>query len=173
MAARPRLIDLLKDPDFHVRWMALDALANLRHPDDVPTFERYFLGTEDAMGTPRESNQDVQVLALRRTAATGLYRTGGPKAVEILQRGLSDPEPILRRTCAFGLGMLKERQAVPAILKALDDEDAGVREKADLALQQISGRRVGFDPHGLPLKREIGKTKWQAWWESAAKEPAP
>ena len=164
-ASRPRLVALLMDSEFYVRWMALDALADMARPEDATIFG-------NALGQPTkpvDTHEGVMILAMRRTAAVGLYRAGGGKSRQLLLQGLRDEEPVIRRTCAFGLGYLRDANSAPALLKALEDEDAGVREKADLALQWISGTKVEFDPHGLRLAREAGIEKWQKWWEAAKK----
>jgi len=161
--ARPRLVALLKDSEFYVRWMALDALADMARPEDVTIFEAAL--TQPAK--PVDTHEGVMILAMRRTAAVGLYRAGGGKARQLLLHGLKDEEPVIRRTCAFGLGYLKDASSAPSLLKALEDEDPGVREKADLALQWISGTKVEFDAHGLRLAREAGIGRWQKWWDAA------
>ncbi|MBI2193538.1 MAG: HEAT repeat domain-containing protein [Planctomycetes bacterium] len=160
--ARLRLIERLKDADFGVRWDALDALAGMPEPQDVELFAAFFAPPKTSAAPPEYAQQ----IALRRSAAVGLYRTGGDRALELLRAGIQDPEPLLRRTCAFGLGLLRDRDSVPILLQALQDDDAGVRERADLALQWISGRRMGFDAHALPLTREVAIQKWRGWWES-------
>jgi HEAT repeat protein len=162
--AKPRLKRALEDKAFFVRWMALDALAALATPDDADVFAKFLSLRPEAA----ETRQAVELLALRRTAAVGLYRAGGEAAKRTLRAGLKDPEALVRRTCAFGLGHLKDRESVPDLIAALSDQDTGVREKADLALQWISGQKTGFEPDGLPLARDAAIEKWKQWWRANA-----
>jgi len=166
--AKPRLVKALEDRELHVRWMALDALAAMATPRDVSLFARFLA----AKPTATDTREGIELLALRRSAAVGLYRADGRKARQLLRSGLKDPEPLIRRTCAFGLGYLKDLRATPDLLEALRDEDAGVREKADLALQWVSGKNVDFEPEGLPLAREAAIERWKQWWGEARENPA-
>jgi len=167
--ARPRLVKALEDRELHVRWMALDALAAMATPKEVDLFAQFF--TSQPAST--DTREGVGLLALRLSAVAGLYRAGGKRARQLLRSGLKDPEPLVRRTCAFGLGYLKDLSATPALLEALRDEDPGVREKADLALQWISVEKMGFEPKGLPLAREAAIEKWKKWWEKAREDIEP
>lgn len=170
--ARQRLTRLALEEEFLVSWQALDALAEMAEAQDVEIFAQFFSHPASAADAPEtrggSSTAEVQKLALRRSAAVGLYHAGGQKALELLREGLRDAEPLLRGTCAFGLGYLKDSPSAPLLIDALGDDDAGVREKADLALQWISGRQVGFDPSGLPLKREAAIERWRSWWRETS-----
>ena len=50
---------------------------------------------------------------------------------------LGDPSAAVRRQAAQGLGALKARGAVPALRRALEDEDGSVRRAAEYALRKI------------------------------------
>jgi HEAT repeat protein len=56
--------------------------------------------------------------------------------------GLSDPEPLLRRGAAEALGSLGPlaKKALPALKKALSDQDKSVHAAAMKAIESIRGR---------------------------------
>jgi len=87
--------------------------------------------------------------AIRRTKRRGLLRnvavalgnSGNPDAVTPLAHGLSsDPEPLVRSHCAWGLGRLGGRRAADALERAhARDDAAGVRSEIELAIDAAHG----------------------------------
>jgi len=82
---------------------------------------------------------------VRQDAAVALGSMMGSKeALQILEKLLAeDKDPDVRLTAAAALGTLKSRQAIPALKKAMDDDDAGVSFTAIKALWDmgdLSGR---------------------------------
>lgn len=62
-----------------------------------------------------------------------------PESIPMLTEHLSeDSSAKVRQYCALILGRIGDPQAVPALTAALSDSDAGVRDRAITALQQIS-----------------------------------
>jgi HEAT repeat protein len=60
----------------------------------------------------------------------------------------------VRKHAAWLLGTMRDPQAVPVLIKALEDPDALVRQEAAEALSVISGEDFGDDA-----------AQWQAWWQ--------
>lgn len=61
-----------------------------------------------------------------------------PESVPALTEYLAnDPSPKVRQYCALILGRIADAAAVPALTNALSDDDAGVRDRAVAALNQI------------------------------------
>jgi HEAT repeat protein len=94
----------------------------------------------DAADSPR----DLTTIAargdarLRRRAALAIGRVGDASGRATLERLLADPEPAVRETAAFGLGLLADKAAVPALLTALNgDASPIVRGRAAEALGLI------------------------------------
>jgi HEAT repeat protein len=58
--------------------------------------------------------------SVRRAAARGLAKAGGPEAVAALQRLLRDGDAGVRGLAATGLGALRAREAVPDLVLALE-----------------------------------------------------
>lgn len=82
-----------------------------------------------------------------RMAACGAWRRrGGPEAVALLAaRSQADPEIDVRLKALRELGELGNKDAVPALARALEDPDPAVQFRAVGALKQVSGRDLGDD----------------------------
>jgi HEAT repeat protein len=63
--------------------------------------------------------------------------------IDAVTGGLSHPQPHVRRATIAALGRMQRPEASAAIRGALDDEDAGVREAAVVALERLGARGVG------------------------------
>jgi cyclophilin family peptidyl-prolyl cis-trans isomerase/HEAT repeat protein len=94
----------------------------------------------DAPDSPR----DLTTIArradarLRRRAALAIGRVGDPSGRTTLEALLTDAEPAVRETAAFGLGLLADKAALPALLTALQsDASPIVRGRAAEALGLI------------------------------------
>jgi HEAT repeat protein len=74
-------------------------------------------------------------------AAAALVAIGSP-AKETLMTALVRPAWIARRNAAWALGALNASEAVPALIEAFKDSDAGVREQVAWALGAIGDRRA-------------------------------
>ena len=106
---------------------AIIRLEDLRVLRDAPDSPRD-LTTIAARGDAR----------LRRRAALAIGRVGDAAGRATLERLLTDPEPAVRETAAFGLGLLADKAAVPALLAALNgDASPIVRGRAAEALGLI------------------------------------
>ena len=125
------LIRLLSDPDEIVRSFAARALGKLGDPRaSAPLLNTLMHDTDER----------VRVVAARSLGHVGYSKD--PKVVsaliELLETGT------MRASAASSLGRLKDRAAVPALEKALDDHDPGVRREAALALVRL-GVNSGID----------------------------
>jgi cyclophilin family peptidyl-prolyl cis-trans isomerase/HEAT repeat protein len=82
----------------------------------------------DASDSPR----DLTVIArrtdarLRRRAALAIGRVGDTSGRASLEALLTDAEPAVRETAAFGLGLLADKAAVPALLTALQADTSPI-----------------------------------------------
>jgi HEAT repeat protein len=86
----------------------------------------------------RSANPADRAQAVSRLG-TGCYANAGDDALAALER---DPEGSVRTAAAFTLGTLKERRAVDALLRALDDRVPNVRSGAAFALAKIVPKEV-------------------------------
>ena len=91
----------------------------------------------------------------RRRAALAVGRVGLAAGAEPLTGLLADEEFEVRQMAAFGLGLLADASARPALLKALDDPEPIVQGRAAEALGAI-GDRADADAIGAMVQRHIG-----------------
>ena len=95
-------------------------------------------------------------------AASALVAIGAP-AKEPLMKTLTAPVWIARRNAAWALGALDASEAVPALIEALKDTDAGVREQVAWALGAIGDRRAVDGLIGALTDTAPGVRRQSAW----------
>jgi len=95
-------------------------------------------------------------------AASALVAIGTP-AREPLLRSLANPVWVARRNAAWALGASDASEAVPALVDALKDTDAGVREQVAWALGAIGDRRAVDGLIGALKDQAAGVRKQAAW----------
>ncbi|MFO7898840.1 MAG: hypothetical protein R6V58_07240, partial [Planctomycetota bacterium] len=90
-----------------------------------------------------------------------------------LRKQLRDKLPGRRSLAAHRLGHMGAMDAVPDLIRALDDSAASVRLAADIALRKITGHRVELDFRDAgPAVRAPGIQAWKTWWAARANEEA-
>jgi HEAT repeat protein len=121
--ACPALVQALADPNESVRNAAIAALQAIRFPSKEVL--------DGLWTTVRNSPRSRNAAAL----ALGLH---GEPAIPTLLPGLSDPDAVIRRWAAFGLGQIeKGTQSLPALIEALSDPFEFVRTEAAVSIGRI------------------------------------
>jgi hypothetical protein len=64
------------------------------------------------------------------------------------------------------IGHLGELDAVPEVMKMLDDASPEVRDEADNTLCQLTDMDMGFDGAAPSEERERAARKWRDWWDA-------
>jgi HEAT repeat protein len=95
-------------------------------------------------------------------AASALVAIGAP-AKDPLMKTLAHPVWIARRNAAWALGALDASEAVPALIDALKDNDAGVREQVAWALGAIGDKRAVDGLMGALADAAPGVRRQAAW----------
>ena len=95
-------------------------------------------------------------------AAAALASIGSP-AYTVLERTLQHDIWIARRNAAWGLGVLDDSRAVPALIATLTDREAPVRKQAAWALGVIGNPRA-VEPLLGALKDRDPEVRRQAAW---------
>lgn len=100
-----------------------------------------------------------------RAAGTGagllLAGLAGLSCGSSVQVGLESPEALGRILAIRQAGEAKNTRAVPLIVDRLEDEDEAVRLYAILALEKITGRRMGYDYAKPPVERAVSVERWR------------
>ncbi len=65
-----------------------------------------------------------------------------------------------------------DRSAIPHIVDRLEDEDDGVRFFAVLALDRMTGKRLGYDYAKPAAERAAAVERWRAYVHSSHDAPA-
>jgi hypothetical protein len=103
----------------------------------------------------------------RWTAVTALGETRDPSVAPHLTPLLRDSDVFVRMATARVLGDLSAPEGIPALIEALEDVEAPVREAAESSLRQITGRNFHFDPLADEADRARKIRAWQQWWRES------
>ena len=127
------LFELLNDPDSNVRACAALALGELH-----------------ALGGAEAANALIAHLAdesayVAEVCTVALCRIGAA-AVPVLLRALQEGAPVERIRAAKALVPIESHEAIPALIHALDDEDAIVTHYAEDALERMGVGMVLLQP---------------------------
>ena len=155
------LILATEDPDWSVRWDAVNALGELKDQRAVPALVKRALYDENPhpqwrslwalTAVDREGTETIPLFlsALKdpdpvvvHNAALGLAFFNQPEARPALLKGLKDPETFRRWESVFSLrnvGNAEVVQALIPLLSAATESDVGIRGEAALALGAIGG----------------------------------
>ena len=127
------LIELLNDPDSDVRACAALALGELHAMAGAEAADALAAHLADASAHVAE----VCTVALARI---------GAGAVPTLLRALQNGVPVERIRAAKALVSIESHEAIPALIHALDDEDAIVTHYAQDALERMGVGMVLLQP---------------------------
>jgi HEAT repeat protein len=135
------LCSILPDENLQLRARAADALGVLGDQRAVP---------ELLQAAKHEKNAWI-----RQRIIISIEKMSDTTAADALCALMtSEPSHFCRSSIAESLGLLKDRKAVPFLIKILDDSNKSVRISALHALTNISGINLGFD-----------KNKWSEWFQ--------
>ena len=101
----------------------------------------------------------------RWQAVDALGEVDDPAVIEHLIPVLRDPDVFVRMAGARALEKRGAMDAVPALIDALEDPEAAVREAAFVALNSLTGRDFRFDPLAGDSDRAKRVKAWRDWWE--------
>lgn len=76
---------------------------------------------------------------------------------------LQHEDPLVRVEAIIDAGQAKDAQAVPYIVDRLGDQDQAVRFYAILALERITGQRLGYSYAAPPAERKAAEARWRQW----------
>lgn len=129
----------LPGPDVATLWAALRELPDLKRGELIRALERTGPGrlVDLAGWGARSATPADRALAVELGA-----RAGSAEATSLVVAALEDPHPLVRRTAAAAMTMLRAPAAVPALARSLSDPQAEVRVEAVRALGLIDDDAV-------------------------------
>jgi HEAT repeat protein len=152
----PLLRILTKSMNYKMRAAAAMALGNTKHSKAAPAL----------IEALRHKNRDI-----RNSAMWALVALGPAAVTPLCKVLLTDPDFSFRSAVAFILGQIKDKKAVPALIKALQDKTFfnslnGVGARATII------RTLGYigDPRDLPALRRISGPDAERAIESILKQ---
>ena len=143
--ARPYLLQALGDTDVEVRVRAARSIGRHRIADATPQLVALVENPE-----PRLREAAVEAIGLLRA----LRPDADARALGALERALGDAEPSVRQAALSAIGRLDRDQAQPvtvALAARLDDDNAGVRQRACEVLGRLGNPRAV-----IPLLARLG-----------------
>ena len=103
-------------------------------------------------------------VALKTSSAQVLAIFRDPKSAPALAGALTETSGELRLAAAIALASCGTRDSVPALLKALSDEDPVVAQGAAMALENLTGHSEPFNPFDGEAARRPGADAWNNWF---------
>ena len=76
---------------------------------------------------------------------------------------VTDPDPSVKIPAIEKAVRLKDRGALPQLVKDLDSDDPAVRFYANHALEQLTGQNFGYRYFDDESRREPASQKWRQW----------
>jgi hypothetical protein len=143
----PAVRHLIKSTDEGVRLEALYRAAQLQMDEVVPAL----------LAIAQSQSQDSPLA----TGALGQF--SAKVAIPPLASLLKSSNPDVRKTSVTCLGNEQDRRALPFLLDALADPDAGVRYQATYSLWQIVGQMPPAAQFGFASVEPQYQTFWKDW----------
>jgi hypothetical protein len=145
----------VEDP---LRSYALLLLAEKGDPSFIPTFVEMLAKSAEPM------RGDI----LR---ALGFFHDA--RAYQPLFDNLHSAQVTDRMNALLGLKNLGTKEVIPALLAALNDPEAPVRQVANFALEGLTGYKVDVSPNPSREESQRVASKWHAWWREHAGSFSP
>ena len=98
---------------------------------------------------------------------------GCASRVEALTRQLESKDPAERIRAVHAIGTEQLDGLLPVLVNRLDDDDIAVRLYTIVALEKLTGERLGFEYSGESRTRQAAVRRWQRYVASrAGSEPS-
>jgi HEAT repeat protein len=87
--------------------------------------------------------------------------------------GLKSDDPSVRIRAIKVAGERQDRNALPLLVRQLKDDDPAVRLYAILAIEKITGTRLGYDYAMPETERDRAVKRWENYLRSAPRPARP
>ncbi len=102
----------------------------------------------------------IWILIIAVGAAAGC---AGPRTSE---GGFDSLEPGSRLHAINRAGQQRDATALADLIESLESDDPAIRMMAIVALEQITGTRLGYDPYAPHGERQAAADEWLQSWRS-------
>lgn len=109
----------------------------------------------------------IWILAVAVGAAAGC---AGPRTSE---GGFDSPETGARLYAISSAGQQRDAGALPHLIESLESDDPAIRMMAIVALEQITGTRMGYDPYARYGERQAAADAWLKAWRRGQFDAGP
>ena len=109
----------------------------------------------------------IWILVVAVAASAGC---AGPRTS---QGGFDSPEPGSRLYAISRAGQARDATALPDLIESLQSDDPAIRMMAIIALEQITGTRMGYDPYAGYGERQDAADTWLKAWRSGRFDAGP
>ena len=96
-----------------------------------------------------------------------------PRTYQTLFDNLHSAQVTDRMNSILGLKNLGGKEVIPALLAALNDPEAQVRQVANFALEGLTGHKVAVSADPSREESERVASNWHAWWREHAGSFSP
>lgn len=103
--------------------------------------------------------------------ALGFFRDS--RANQVLFENLHSPHIDDRVNAVLGLRNLQSKDVIPALIAALQDPQAQVRQVANFALQNLTGQEFALSSSASAAESKRVAGRWRAWWQKQGPDFAP
>lgn len=124
------LIAATENPDWGVRWDAVDTLGTLKERRGIPALAKRAL---------HDDNPHPRWRSLWALSSVDL---AGTEAIPLFLAGLEDQDPVVVYNAAIALAFFRQAQGRPQLLKSLQHPDSFVRWAAAFMLSEIGNPEV-------------------------------
>ncbi|MFH1707427.1 MAG: HEAT repeat domain-containing protein [Planctomycetota bacterium] len=157
--AVPFLLKVLKEKDWYLRYIAVDALGRIGDPLALPSLKVLFDAEE--------------VLAVRIATARVFYGFRHPDLLDLLAAKVaSEPDVDTRWFIVATIGAIGGENAVWPLIRALMDSKDRIRIEAISSLRDLTGQDMAYDPRAAAKDRAAAVAAWEQWF-NRNKKPKP
>lgn len=149
------LTEAIRSPNPSMRQEAIELMGEWRLKETVSLIEGAFA----------DSFADTRMASLRV-----LPRLDPDRGARLLVSALQDHDRQVRRDAANQLKFRKDKRALPALVRALDDEDEITRIFVMGALHNITNYPIRIKASASSEVHQQAVQRWKRWWETAKKD---
>ena len=124
------------------------------------------------MGVAGERNAKPRIGAYAAFACWVAGLGGCSSSATRSELALESPDPSVRAVAIVRAADRGDESVVPLLVDRLEDEDAAVRLYAILALDRLTGTRLGYEYGGSEVERRVSVDRWRRYLVNPAKRTA-